>query len=150
MPLWLEDATFHFANALRGVGVALAAVLWASMLSLHLQWPAANQRVYLLLGSLVLGALVTHFFGGLPPSATVVDLLQPHERDMLAAARERAGGDPERMYFLAGRLAVHAAVSVAHGASVPKDRRAWFRALAQRISGREAELDSRQDGLAPD
>src|SRR5918992_1522646 len=107
MPLWLEDATFHFANALRGVGVGLAAALWASMLSLHLQWPAASQRAYLLLACLVLGALVMHVFGGLPPSATVVDVLQPLERDMLAAARERARGDPEKMYLLASQLATH-------------------------------------------
>jgi hypothetical protein len=150
MPLWLEDATFHFANALRGVGVALAAVLWASMLSLHLQWPAANQRVYLLLGAVVLGTVVMHFFSGLPPSAKVVDLLEPLERDLLAAARERAAGDPEKVYFLAARLATHAAVSVAHGTSVPKDRRGWFRAMARQLADRGVGPNGRQDGVAPD
>ncbi len=66
---------------------------------------------------------------------TVVDLLQPLERDILAVAREHADGDAETIRFIAATLAVRAAADIRHGRRLPRDRRAWFRALADAVSG---------------
>ena len=77
----------------------------------------------------IVGVCVSQWFTGLPPSATVVDLLQPFERDILAVAREQAHGDTARMEFLVARIAALATVRIRRGANIPaRDRRAWFRA----------------------
>jgi hypothetical protein len=145
MRIWLDDAMFHLANALRSVGVGLATAAWTSVLSAHLQLPT-DVRTYAGIGLSLFAAAATHvFFGARPPSMTVVELLQPLERDILAVARERAGGDGEAVRFLAARVAAQAAVGVRQGARLPRDRRAWLRSLAA-----QAPLGDRRNGAATD
>lgn len=136
MRLWVDDAMFHLANALRSVGVGLATAAWVSVLTAHVQLPA-DARTYAGIGASLFAAALTHlFFGSQPPSMTVVDLLKPMERDMLAVARERSA-DPEDVQFVAAALAARAAADIRHGRRVPRDRRAWFRALADSVSARQ-------------
>lgn len=131
MPLWLEDLQFYFARSLRAVGIGLAAVAWASALSNAAQ-QTADVRTAVQVAAGILGVCVSQWFTGLPPSAAVVDLLQPFERDILAVAREQAPDDPERMEFLVARIASLATVRIRRGATLPiRDRRAWFRALGR-------------------
>lgn len=131
MPLWLEDLQFYFARSLRAVGIGLAAVAWASALSNAAQ-QTADVRTAVQVAAGILGVCVSQWFTGLPPSAAVVDLLQPFERDILAVAREQAADDPERMEFLVARIASLATVRIRRGATLPiRDRRAWFRALGR-------------------
>jgi len=146
MPLWLDDVVYHLGLALRAVGVGLAAVTWVSFLTLHVQSPT-NTRAYFMLAATLIGVFVVQLLGGLPPSVTVVDLLQPLERDVLAVAREKARGDSEAVHFLAARIATHAAVAVRNGNGVPKDRRAWFRTIAQSAVD-DRDVDDRRDGRA--
>jgi hypothetical protein len=142
MRLWLDDGMFHLANALRSVGVGLATAAWTSVLSAHVQLPT-DVRTYAGIGLSLFAAAVTHvIFGARPPSMTVVELLQPLERDILAVARERAGGDAETIRFLAATVAAHAAVGVRQGGRLPRDRRAWLRSLAA-----QAPLGDRRNGV---
>jgi hypothetical protein len=129
--VWLEDLKFHFARALRAVGIGLAAVAWASALGSEAQ-QNADVRAYAQVAAAILGVLVSHWFTGLPPSATVVDVLQPLERDVLAVARELAGKDTTQLEFLSARIATLAAVRIRRGVNPPsRDRRAWLRALGR-------------------
>jgi hypothetical protein len=135
MRVWVEDFNFHFAHALRVVGIALAAVAWASVIGSEAQ-QSADTRAYALVVAAVVAVLVAQWFTRLPPSATGVDLIRSFERDILAAARDRAGGDTERMHILAGRIAMLAVVRLRRGGTMPSDRRTWFRALA-RLAGED-------------
>jgi hypothetical protein len=138
--VWVEDLKFHFAHALRAAGIGLAAVAWASALSSEAQ-QNVDVRTAVQVASAIVGVCISQWFTGLPPSATLVDLLQPFERDILAVAREQARGDAQRMEFLIARIATLAAVRIRRGANVPvRDRRAWLRAL-----GRLAVLRQAQD-----
>jgi hypothetical protein len=135
MRIWLEDGTFHMAAALRAVGVGLATAAWMSVLTAHIQLPT-DARTYAGIGaSLVATALTQILFGSRPPSMTVVDLLQPIERDILAVARERSAGDPEELRFVAAQVVAQAAGETRHNRRLPHDRRAWLRSLADRLSG---------------
>jgi len=133
MRIWVEDFTFHLARALRVVGIALAAVAWASVIGSEAQQPA-DTRAYAQVAAAILAVVIAHWFTGLPPSASGVDLIRPFERDILTAARDRAGGDPQQMHMLVARIAMLAVVRIRRGGSLPSDRRAWFRALA-RLAG---------------
>jgi hypothetical protein len=131
MRVWEEDLKFHFARAARAVGIGLAAVAWASVLS-NAALQSAEVRSMAEVAAACIGVALSQLFTGLPPSARVVDLLQPFERDILAIAREQAHGDTERMEFLVARIAALATVRVRRGADMPaRDRRAWFRALGR-------------------
>jgi hypothetical protein len=130
MRLWVEDFQYQLAHATRAVGIGLGAVAWASVLGSQAQ-QSADLRGYAVVGAALIGVLVAQWFNAPPPSATVVEVLRPMERDIVAAARERAGGDPERLHLLAARVAALAAVRIRRGGEVPSDRRAWFRALAR-------------------
>jgi len=135
MRVWVEDLSFQLARALRVVGIGLAAVAWASVIGSEAQ-QAAETRAFAQVAAAIVAVLVTQWFAGLPPSATGVDLIRPFERDILAAARDRAGGDVERMNMLAARIAMLAVVRLRRGGNLPSDRRAWFRALA-RLAGED-------------
>jgi hypothetical protein len=131
MRVWVEDLTFHFACALRAVGIGLAAVAWASALSSEAQ-QSADIRTWVQVVAAIIGVCIAQWFMGLPPSATVVDLLKPFERDILTVARDQARGDTTRMEFLFARIALLAAVRIRRGGNVPvRDRRAWLRELGQ-------------------
>jgi hypothetical protein len=131
--LWIEDLQFDLAGAMRASGVGLAAVAWASVLGSEAQ-QSETVRAYAQVAAAIVGVCVSQWFTRLPPSATTVDVLRPFERDILAAAREQARGDDERVYFLAARMAMLATVRLRRGGSLPRDRRAWFRSLA-RLAG---------------
>ena|SRR5437870_4748944 len=135
MRVWLEDFNFHLARALRVVGIALAAVAWASVIGSEAQ-QNADSRAYAQVVAAIVAVVVAQWFTRLPPSATGVDLIRPFERDILAAARDRAGDDVERMYVLAARIAMLAVVRLRRGGHLPSDRRTWFRALA-RLAGED-------------
>ena len=129
MRAWIDDLQFYFAYALRAVGIGLVAVAWASALGSEAQ-QSADVRAAIQVAAAIIGVVISQWFTGLAPSATVVDLLQPFERDILAVAREQAPGDPARQKLLVARIAALAAVNIRRGANVPsRDRRAWFRGL---------------------
>jgi hypothetical protein len=122
---------FHLAQALRSVGVGLATAAWVSVLMAHLQ-VSTDVRTYAGIGaSLLATALTQLLFGGPPPSMTVVDILQPIERDILVVAREQARGDPEQVRYVAAHVVAQAAARIRQGRRLPRDRRAWLRSLAQ-------------------
>jgi hypothetical protein len=80
----------------------------------------------------IAGVFISQWFTGLPPSASVVDLLKPFEKDILAVAREQARSDTARMEFLVARIASLVAVRIRRGGNLPvRDRRAWLRALGR-------------------
>ncbi len=135
MRIWVEDLKFHLARALRVAGVGLAAVAWASVISSEAQ-QTADTRAYAQVAAAIVAVVVAQWFTGLPPSASAVDLIRPFERDILAAARDRAGGDTLRMQMLAARIATLAVVRLRRGGELPRDRRAWLRALA-RLAGED-------------
>jgi hypothetical protein len=118
---------------MRASGVGLAAVAWVSVLGSEAQ-QSETVRAYAQVAAAIVGVCVSQWFTRLPPSATTVDVLRPFERDILAAAREHARGDDERVYFLTARIAMLATVRLRRGGNLPSDRRAWFRSLA-RLAG---------------
>ena len=129
MTIWVEDLKYHLAMALRAVGVGLAAVAWASALGSEAQ-QNADVRAYAQVGAAVLSVCIVQWLTALPPSTSLAELLRPFERDILAVARERAGGDTERARVLAGQITALAAARVRRTGNVPRDRRAWLRTLA--------------------
>jgi hypothetical protein len=131
--IWLEDLKYDLAMALRAVGIGLGAVAWASVLGSEAQ-QSADVRAYAQVGAAVLSVCIVQWLTALPPSANLVDLLRPLEREVLAVARERSGGDAERAEALARRITDLAAERIRGGANVPRDRRAWLRVLA-RLAG---------------
>jgi hypothetical protein len=134
MRIWLEDFKYHVAIALRAVGIGLGVVAWASVLGSEAQ-QSADVRAYAQVGAAVLGVCITQWLTALPPSASAQNLLRPFERDILAIARECAGGDPEQAKLLAARIAALAVERLDRGANLPHDRRAWLRALARLADG---------------
>lgn len=133
MRIWVEDLKYDLAMALRAVGVGLAAVAWASVLGSEAQ-QSADVRAYAQVGAAALSVYVVHWLTALPPSANVVDLLRPLQRDIRAVARQRTAGDPQRTEALAARITDLAAERIRRGDNVPRDRRAWLRLLA-RLAG---------------
>jgi hypothetical protein len=127
--VWVEDFKFGLARALRAAGVGLAAVAWVSVLTSQAQ-QSGDLRSYAQVAAAIVCVCISQWFTRLPPSATVVDLLRPFERDILAAARAQARGDDERLHFLAARITMLATVRLRRGGNLPTDRRAWFRSLA--------------------
>ena len=128
MRVWVEDVRFDFAMALRAVGVGIAAVAWASALASEAQ-QVSDIRSYAQVAAVIVSVLVVHWLTWLPPSATVRDLLKPMERDIVSIAREHSGGDAELQLLYIARITAMAAVRIRQGANVPRDRRAWLRAL---------------------
>ena len=130
MRVWVEDVRFDLTMALRAVGVGIAAVAWASALSSEAQ-QSSDIRSYAEVAAIVVSVLVVHLLTWMPPSATVRDILKPLERDIIAIAREHAGKDPELLQLYIARITALATVRIRKGANVPRDRRAWLRALAR-------------------
>lgn len=131
MTLWVIDAQFHLANALRSVGVGLATAAWVSVLTAHIQLPG-DIRIYVGVGaSLLATALAQLLWGGWPPSRNVADLLRTYERDILAVAREEADNHPLRTRELAVKIAACATAEVRKGRRIPAEQRAWFRCLGR-------------------
>lgn len=131
MTLWVIDAEFHLAHALKSVGVGLATAAWVSVLTAHLQLPA-DWRTYAGIGCSLLATAVAQVFLGRPPSMDLVAVLRPLERDLLAVARELSQGDREAAQVVASKIAMHATTELQRNGTVPRDARAWFRSLAAR------------------
>ena len=144
MQIWVEDLKYHFAMALRAVGIGLGAVAWASVLGSEAQQPA-DIRAYAQVGAAIVSVCIVQWLTALPPSATVVGLLRPLERDIAAAAREQTGAEPARSELLRARIVALAAMRIRRSANLPRDRRAWLRALASL-----AVLRARQDERTPE
>ena len=89
MRAWIDDLQFYFAYALRAVEIGLVAVAWASALGSEAQ-QNADVRTAAQVAAAIVAVVISQWFTGLAPSATVVDLLQPFERDILAVARKQA------------------------------------------------------------
>jgi hypothetical protein len=134
MRLWVEDFTSCLGWALRVVGVALGLVAWASVLGSEGQL-TADQKTAAVVLSATLGVIVVQlFFVHLPPSANVTRVVRSFERDVVAAAREVAGGDGQQMRDLTPRIALLAALSIARTGRVPRDRKTWLRTLGRLAS----------------
>ena len=138
MRVWLEDFKYHSAMALRAVGVAIAVLASTSALVSEAQ-QSSDVRTYAAVAAAGLGLLVVHLLTRLPPSATVVDLLRPFERDIVAVAREEATGDDEddELRTIA-RIVAQAVIRIRHGGTLPADRRAWLRTLLHSTEPDEA------------
>jgi hypothetical protein len=134
MRIWVDDFKHHLSLALRAVGVGLGAVAWASVLGSEGQL-STDLRAYAQVGAAVLSVCIAQWRTALPPSANPGELLRPLERDILTIARQRAGGDPAQAKLLAARITDLAAERINRGATMPRDRRAWLRALAQLADG---------------
>jgi hypothetical protein len=126
--VWVQDVKYQFAMALRAVGVALAAVGFASVLGSEAQQDA-DIRSYALVGTIIVVLVVAQWLTRLPPSATLVEVLRPFERDIVFVARERAGPDTEQLELLIARITALAAVRIRQGVNPPGDHRGWLRAL---------------------
>jgi hypothetical protein len=131
MRVWAEDLKYHVVMALRAVGIGVIVVAWASALASEAQ-QVSDTRAYAEVAAAVVGLLIVHLLTRLPPSWTVTDLLKPLERDIIAVARER-GQDVATLRTLASER-------IRGGANIPRDRRAWLRALL-----RLAEADQARD-----
>jgi hypothetical protein len=128
---WVEDLKFDFARALRAVGVGLAAVAWASALGSEAQ-QSADARTALQVAAAIVGVGVSQWLTGLPPSASLADVVRPFERDIRVVAREQSRGDVHQAEVLAGRITALAAARIHGGARVPvRARRDWLRALGR-------------------
>jgi hypothetical protein len=139
--VWLEDFKYHLTMALRAVGLGLIAVVWASALASEAQ-QVNDTRAYAEVAAACVTLLVVHLLTRLPPSWTVTDLLKPLDRDIVAVARERSGGDPERQAEYVAAIRALATARIRNGANVPRDRRGWVRQLS-----RLAEADQARDEL---
>jgi len=129
--LWVEDLTFYLGRVLRVVGVAMAVVAWASVLGSEAQ-ASADLRTAAIVLSAIGAVLIVHlFFVGLPPSSRLVEVVRSLERDLVAAAREVAGRDAERLQDVVARMAALASVRISRSGNVPRDRRAWLTLLAR-------------------
>jgi hypothetical protein len=128
--LWVADLAYYLARALRSVGIGLAAVAWASALASQAQ-QFNDLRSYALVGSAIVGVLVSQWFAGRAPSARPLDVVRGLERDIVVVARELARGDHALQQLLTLQMAVSAVERVRAGANVPRDRRAWLRVLAR-------------------
>jgi hypothetical protein len=128
--IWVADLAYYLARALRSAGIGLAAVAWASALASQAQ-QFNDLRSYALVGSAVIGVLISQWFAGLPPSARPLDVVRGFERDIVAVARELARGDHGLQHALVLRIATLAVERLRGGSNVPNDRRAWLRVLAR-------------------
>jgi hypothetical protein len=136
MRLWVEDFKFSLARALRVVGVAIGAVAWASVLGSKAQQSADVRALVIILAAIGSVVVLQLFFVGLPPSTRVLASVRSMERDIIATARERAGGDIERLQELIARISALAVVRISRSGNVPSDRRLWLRELA-RLAARD-------------
>ena len=139
MRVWVEDLKYDLIMALRAVGIGLIIVAWASALASEAQ-QVSDTRAYAEVGAAVIGLIAVHVLTHLPPSWTVTDLLKPMERDVTAVAREHARGDAGTQARYVAVLRAAATKRIRDGANIPRDRRAWLRALL-----RLAEADQARD-----
>lgn len=129
MRVWVEDLRYHFAMALRAVGIGIVAVAWASALSSEAQ-QGSDPRAYFEVAAAVVSVLVVQILTALPPSATLTDLVRPMQRDINAVARERAGGDARLQAEYVSAITALATERLRQGANIPRDRRRWLRTLS--------------------
>src|SRR5262252_5034982 len=104
--------------AMRAVGVGLVAVAWASALASEAQ-QVNDTRAYTEVAAACVTLLIVHLLTRLPPSWTVTDLLKPLDRDIVAVARERSGGDPQLQADYVAAIRALATTRIRNGANVP-------------------------------
>ncbi|MBV9579454.1 MAG: hypothetical protein JO057_12775 [Chloroflexi bacterium] len=129
MRVWVEDLRFHFAMALRAVGIGVVVVAWVSALSSEAQ-QGSDPRAYFEVAAVVVSVLIVQLLTQLPPSARVAELLAPMQRDITAVARERAHGDAQLQTEYATAITTLATERIRAGANIPRDRRRWLRTLS--------------------
>ncbi len=128
MRIWLADFKSHFVVAVRAVGIGFIVVGWASALASEAQ-QTTDFRAYLEVGAAIVAVVLLQMLGPAPPSASPAGLLRPLERDIVAVARERSGGNAGATAEWAARLRELAIERLEAGANLPRDRRGWLRAL---------------------
>lgn len=128
MRVWVEDLKYQLAMAMRAVGIGVIVVAWASALASEAQ-QVTDTRAYAQVAAVVVSLIVVHALTNLPPSWTATDLLEPMERDLVAVARERSGGNAALQGEYVAALRHLATERIRAGANLPRDRRAWLRAL---------------------
>lgn len=138
MRVWLEDLKYDIVMAMRAVFIGIVVVAWASALSSEAQ-QITDTRTYLEVAATIATLVLVHLLTRSPPSWNVTELLKPLERDIVAVAREKTrDATLQREYASVIRAAAAARIGV--GANVPRDQRAWLRALS-----RLAEIDQARD-----
>ena|SRR5579859_5400880 len=138
MRVWVEDLKYDVVVAMRAVFIGIVVVAWASALASEAQ-QITDTRSYLEVAAAVVALVVVHLATRSPPSWNVTALLKPLERDILAVAREKTRDTAVQREYVAV-LRGMVAERIRRGANVPRDRRAWLRALL-----RLAEADQARD-----
>jgi hypothetical protein len=138
MRIWLEDLKYDVVMAMRAVFIGIVVVAWASALSSEAQ-QITDMRAYIEVAAAITALGLVHLLTKSPPSSDVTEFLKPLERDMLAVAREKTRDAAAQAQYVAALRAM-AAERIRGGANVPRDRRAWLRALS-----RLAETDQARD-----
>jgi hypothetical protein len=135
--VWVEDFKYHLAMAMRAVGIGVVAVAWASALASEAQ-QVSDTRAYFEVGAACVGLVLIWAATRLPPSWTATDLLKPLQRDITAVARERSGTDARLQDQYEAALRALATRRIRGGANIPRDRRAWLRALSSMAEANQA------------
>jgi hypothetical protein len=136
--VWLEDLKHDVVMAMRAVFLGIVVVAWASALASEAQ-QITDTRAYLEVAAAIAALVLVHLMTRSPPSWNATELLEPLERDILAVARERTR-DATLQREYATLIRRIAAERIRGGADIPRDRRAWLRALS-----RLAEADQTRD-----
>jgi hypothetical protein len=126
---------------MRAVGLGLIVVAWASALTSEAQ-QITDTRAYIQVAAAGVCLVLAHALTRMPPSWTGADLLKPLERDIRTLAQERARGDAAAQAEYVALMRALVIDRIRGGANVPRDRRAWLRALS-----RLAEVDETGDDL---
>jgi hypothetical protein len=114
---------------MRAVFIGIVVVAWASALASEAQ-QITDTRAYIEVAAAITALVVVHIVTRSPPSLTLTELLKPLERDILALAREKTR-DATLQTEYASAIRAAAAKRIREGANVPRDRRAWLRALSR-------------------
>lgn len=131
MPAWWEDGRFHLAHAARAVGLGLVALAWTAVFLSQLK-VVGTDRYAVLLAVTLAAVAISQLLARRPPSLAVVDMIDPLDKEMRAAARELAKSDRQAQQRIVEQLRTYATRYVAEHGALPRDRQRWFRLLAQR------------------
>lgn len=130
MRLWLADLRFCLAQAARVVGIALAAIAWASVLGSEAQL-GTDLRALLTVVASVAAVLIAQAVTGLPPSARIDAIVRAWRQDIELAVRDVVGQDAGRRAELIPRCTALAIARIERTGRLPRDKRAWLRVIAR-------------------